>query len=154
MPWLTTSSQHLSLSPIHIFLAVALPAEWGVPEKLSHPLRAVLLWQIWKDQNGHYMAGRPSIVQHITREACHRLCVIISMQRMAASPLESEERNIIALFYLPQRLNAGCVLNLAVILHFGIFMALSCRCHGSSRPHLTLLAKLLFRWHYPIPLIS
>lgn len=70
-------THHRSLSPIHIFLAVALPAEWGVPEKLWHTVRAVLIWQIWKDRNSHYMTGWPSTVQRITRKSWHRLSVYL-----------------------------------------------------------------------------
>lgn len=67
----------VQLRPKHVFVAAPLPLEWHGPEKLRHLLKAILCWQIWKNRNTHFMAGKPVDARKIIRKFCHRLSVYI-----------------------------------------------------------------------------
>lgn len=68
---------HIRLCPAHVFIAAPLPEDWIVPDKLWHILKAILCWQIWKNRNKHYMAGKPATATKIIRKSWHRLGVYI-----------------------------------------------------------------------------
>lgn len=70
---LGNSAATIQIGPAHIFIAAPLPVEWLVPEKLWHLLKAILCWQIWKNRNAHYMAGKQADAQKIVRKSWHRL---------------------------------------------------------------------------------
>lgn len=45
---------NISLNPAQVLIADPLPADWCIPEKLWHVLRAIICWQLWKDLNEHF----------------------------------------------------------------------------------------------------
>lgn len=63
----------IQLSPAHIFMAAPLTDSLLVPDKLWQILKAILYWQIWKNRNAHYMAGKPANTQKIIRKSWHLL---------------------------------------------------------------------------------
>lgn len=66
-----------SLEPAHVFVASPLPAEWMIPGRMWHILRAVICWQVWKTRNEHYMANRPSDPGRSIRKAWHRFSIYL-----------------------------------------------------------------------------
>lgn len=66
-------THNISLTPANIFVSWPLPAEWHIPVKLWQTLGPVVCWQIWKDRNGHFMAGKRSNQERIIRKSWQRL---------------------------------------------------------------------------------
>lgn len=66
-----------SIEPSHVFLAAPLPADWQVPGRIWHILRAVISWQVWKSRNEHYMANRPTDPRRTIRKAWHRFSMYL-----------------------------------------------------------------------------
>lgn len=63
----------INLGPEHIFIAIPLPENWQIPDRLWQTLKAILCWQIWKNRNAHFMAGKPAEAEKVIRKAWHRL---------------------------------------------------------------------------------
>lgn len=76
---MATSNQgaRILLSPEQVFIAVPLPNAWLVPDRLWQILKAILCWQIWKNRNAHYMAGKQASTQKIIRKSWHRLGIYL-----------------------------------------------------------------------------
>lgn len=67
------AAPRVHLRPENVFIAIPIPSGWQVPEKLWHLLKAILCWQIWKNRNEHYMAGKPACARKVIQKSWHRL---------------------------------------------------------------------------------
>lgn len=83
---------NIVLRPEHIFIASPLSDDWRVPDRLWQILKAVLCWQIWKNLNAHFMAGKPATTEKVIRKAWHRLGMYIRKEwRFLGRKIEADK---------------------------------------------------------------
>lgn len=70
---LSEPMQHILLKPANIYIAVPVPTIWQVPEKFWQLWKAILCWQIWKNRNEHYMAGKQASARKVIQKAAMAL---------------------------------------------------------------------------------
>lgn len=80
----TASPRHegrIRLQPAHIFIAHPIPAEWQVPDRFWQVLKAILCWQIWKNRNAHYLAGKQADARKVIHKSWPRFSLYLHKDR-------------------------------------------------------------------------